>query len=159
MVRRLFDPDPATGRAFRYTGYQSADLAYAITGHSAQSATVQTGIALVTGTENRQWLYPATTRGTDVNLAPRPRTRPVRTHPSQRINCYEIDYGLLENLGIQSDSRRYINAKTILLGDTGVGKSGLGLVLSGQRYQPTDSTHGRQVWTFDAQEAGGVDRR
>jgi len=92
MVRRLLDPDPATGqrrftgRAFRYTGYQTADLAYAVTGHSAQGATVHTGIALVTGTEDRQWLYPAMTRGTDANLAyvfttparpadPRPGTR------------------------------------------------------------------------------------
>ena len=75
MVRRLLDPDRATGqrrftdRAFRYTGYQSADLAYAVTGHSAQGATVHTGIALVTGSEDRQWLYPAMTRGTDANLA------------------------------------------------------------------------------------------
>jgi len=30
---------------------------------------VHTGIALVTGTEDRQWLYPAMTRGTDTNLA------------------------------------------------------------------------------------------
>ena len=94
MVRRLLDSDPATGRrrftgqAFHYTGYQSADLAYAVTGHSAQGATVHTGIALVTGCENRQWLYPAMTRGTDANLAfvftiptrtadPQPGTRPA----------------------------------------------------------------------------------
>jgi conjugative relaxase-like TrwC/TraI family protein len=94
MVRRLLDPDPATGQrrftgqAFRYTAYQSSDLAYAITGHSAQGATVHTGIALVTGTEDRQWLYPAMTRGTDANLAyvsttparpadPQPGTRPA----------------------------------------------------------------------------------
>ena len=75
MVRRRFDPDRATGQrrftsqAFRYTGYQSADLAYAITGHSAQGATVHTGIALVTGYEDRQWLYPAMTRGSDTNVA------------------------------------------------------------------------------------------
>jgi hypothetical protein len=94
LVRRRLDPDRATGqrrfteRAFRYDGYQSADLAYAITGHSAQGATVHTGIALVTGTEDRQWLYPAMTRGTDTNLAfafttparpadPQPGTRPA----------------------------------------------------------------------------------
>jgi conjugative relaxase-like TrwC/TraI family protein len=94
MVRRLLDPDPATGqrrftdRAFRYDGYRTADLAYAVTGHSAQGATVHTGIALVTGSEDRQWLYPAMTRGTDVNLAfvfttparpadPQPGTRPA----------------------------------------------------------------------------------
>ena len=75
MVRRLLEPDRATGqrrftgRAFVYADYGSSDLAYAITGHSAQGATVHTGIALVTGTEDRQWLYPAMTRGTDVNLA------------------------------------------------------------------------------------------
>jgi len=74
-VRRLFEPDRATGQrrftaqAFCYTGYRSSDLAYAITGHSAQGATVHTGIALVTGNEDRQWLYPAMTRGTDANLA------------------------------------------------------------------------------------------
>jgi conjugative relaxase-like TrwC/TraI family protein len=75
MVRRRLDPDRATGQprftsqAFFYTGYQSADLAYAITGHSAQGATVHTGIALVSGNEDRQWLYPAMTRGTDTNVA------------------------------------------------------------------------------------------
>ena len=75
MVRRLLGADQATGerrftdRAFSYDGYQSSDLAYAITGHSAQGATVHTGIALVTGNEDRHWLYPAMTRGTDANLA------------------------------------------------------------------------------------------
>ena len=75
MVRRLLEADPATGqrrfteRAFCYAGYQSSDLAYAITGHSAQGATVHTGIALITGNEDRHWLYPAMTRGTDANLA------------------------------------------------------------------------------------------
>jgi hypothetical protein len=64
MVRRPLDPNPSTGQrrftaqAFRYTGYPSADLAYAITGYSAQGASVHTGIALVTGSEGRQWLYP-----------------------------------------------------------------------------------------------------
>jgi ATP-dependent exoDNAse (exonuclease V) alpha subunit len=94
MVRRLLEPDRTTGqrrftdRAFRYTGYRSCDLAYAITGHSAQGGTVHAGIALVTGSEDRQWLYPAMTRGTDANLAfvftiparpadPRPGTRPA----------------------------------------------------------------------------------
>ena len=92
QVRRALEPDPATGqrrftaRAFGYAGYRSCDLAYAVTGHSAQGGTVHTGIALVTGSEDRQWLYPALTRGTETNLAfvltiparpadPRPRTR------------------------------------------------------------------------------------
>ena len=101
MARRLLDPDPATGqrrftdRAFRYTGYQSADLAYAVTGHAAQGATVHTGIALVTGTEDRQWLYPAMTRGTDTNLAfvfitpPRPADPQPGTRAAPELDRYE----------------------------------------------------------------------
>jgi hypothetical protein len=101
MVRRLLDPDPATGqrrftdRAFRYDGYQSADLAYAVTGHSAQGATVHTGIALVAGGEDRQWLYPAMTRGTDVNLAfvfttpARPADPQPGARPAPELDRYE----------------------------------------------------------------------
>jgi conjugative relaxase-like TrwC/TraI family protein len=101
MVRRMLGPDPATGqrrftdRAFRYDGYQTADLAYAITGHSAQGATVHTSIALVTGTEDRQWLYPAMTRGTDTNLAyvfttpTRPADPQPGTRPAPELGRYE----------------------------------------------------------------------
>jgi WD40 repeat protein len=76
----------------------------------------------------------------------------AKDRESQQIDCYEIDYALLRNVGVRPDSRRYVNAKVVLLGDTGVGKSGLGLVLAGQEYQPTESTHGRRVWTFDTRE-------
>jgi GTPase SAR1 family protein len=76
----------------------------------------------------------------------------AKDNHSRQIVSYTIDYALLDGASARPDSRRYVNAKTVLLGDTGVGKSGLGLVLSGQEYQPTDSTHGRRVWTFDIQE-------
>ncbi len=76
----------------------------------------------------------------------------IKDRDKDRILCYTIDYALLDGVAVRPDSRRYVNAKVVLLGDTGVGKSGLGLVLSGQQYQPTDSTHGRRVWTFDSQE-------
>jgi GTPase SAR1 family protein len=46
----------------------------------------------------------------------------------------------------------YTSAKVVLVGESGVGKSGLGLVLTGQPFTPTESTHGRRVWTFDDQE-------
>jgi len=71
---------------------------------------------------------------------------------SRRIDCYGINYALLGSFSAGPGVRRYGNAKVVLLGDTGVGKSGLGLVLSGQPYKPTDSTHGRNVWMLDAQE-------
>ena len=100
-VRRMLDPDPATGQrrftaqAFRYDGYQSSDLAYATTGHSAQGATVHTGIALVTGSEDRQWLYPTLTRGTDANLAfvfttpPRPADPQPGTRSAPELGRYD----------------------------------------------------------------------
>ncbi len=68
------------------------------------------------------------------------------------IFVWRLDYDLL--LGAQPlvPSVHYANAKVVLVGDTGVGKSGLGLVLSGRPYQPTDSTHGRHVWTFESRE-------
>ena len=46
-----------------------ADLAYAITGHSAQGRTVAEGIALITGTETREWAYVGMSRGRDGNYA------------------------------------------------------------------------------------------
>ncbi len=51
-----------------------------------------------------------------------------------------------------STSTSYTNAKVVLLGDSGVGKSGLGLVLSGSPFTLTESTHARRICNFDKQE-------
>jgi hypothetical protein len=89
QVRRLLEPDFVTGqrrfteRAFTYRGYRACDLAYAVTGHSAQGGTVHTGITLVTGGEDRQWLYAALTRGTDNNQAYVSTTPPQVADPAQ----------------------------------------------------------------------------
>ena len=75
LVRRALDADPRTGqrrwtgRAFRYAGYRDAELGYAVTDHAAQGRTVHTGLAVITGTEDRQHAYVALTRGTDANIA------------------------------------------------------------------------------------------
>ena len=75
VVRRALDADPRTGqrrwtaRAFGYAGYQAAELGYAVTDHAAQGRTVHTGLAVITGTEDRQHAYVALTRGTEANLA------------------------------------------------------------------------------------------
>ncbi len=69
----------------------------------------------------------------------------------QVIHIYELDLAVL--LGQMAEpSAHYVNAKVVLVGDTGVGKSGLSIVLNGQPYKETDSTAGRHVWTFDSQE-------
>src|SRR5262249_14349169 len=57
------------------------------------------------------------------------------------------------------DTVHYINAKVVLLGDTGVGKSGLALALTGQPFVPTDSTHGRRVWMLERKEVSHDDSK
>ena len=101
LVRRALDADPETGqrrwtdRHFLYASYETAELGYAVTDHAAQGRTVHTGLAVITGTEDRQHAYVALTRGTDTNTAyvftlspearrpgarpaPGPRTGPLR---------------------------------------------------------------------------------
>jgi hypothetical protein len=53
----------------RRKALRQADPAYARTVHTAQGGQGTTGLAVVTGNEDRQWLYPALTRGTDANYA------------------------------------------------------------------------------------------
>ncbi|WP_329414730.1 GTP-binding protein [Nocardia vinacea] len=43
---------------------------------------------------------------------------------------------------------QFKNAKIVLVGDSGVGKSGLALTLAGEEFVPTASTHGRNVVTL-----------
>jgi WD40 repeat protein/class 3 adenylate cyclase len=67
------------------------------------------------------------------------------------IHIYELDLAVL--LGqVAEPSAHYVNAKVVLVGDTGVGKTGLSLVLNNQPYKETDSTAGRHVWTFDSRD-------
>jgi len=46
-------------------------------------------------------------------------------------------------------TRRYVNAKVVLVGKSGVGKSGLAHRLIDDRFVKTDSTHGMQIWRLD----------
>ncbi|MCP4222322.1 MAG: hypothetical protein GY773_03140, partial [Actinomycetia bacterium] len=52
----------------------------------------------------------------------------------------------------------YSNAKVALVGDSGVGKTGLGLVLSKQKWRATESTHGRHIWPLTVDKADRVAR-
>ena len=74
-VRRALNADPHTGarrwtdRTFLYQDFSDAELGYAVTDHVAQGRTVHTGLAVITGTEDRQHAYVALSRGTDANYA------------------------------------------------------------------------------------------
>jgi WD40 repeat protein/class 3 adenylate cyclase len=68
------------------------------------------------------------------------------------IHIWNLDFdALLGN--VAEPSTRYVNAKVVLVGDTGVGKSGLSLVLNNQPFEATESTPGRRVWTFNSRDA------
>jgi WD40 repeat protein/class 3 adenylate cyclase len=68
------------------------------------------------------------------------------------IQVWELDLATLLDETPTTPSVHYANAKVVLVGDTGVGKSGLGLVLAGLPFTATDSTHGRHVWVMDSRE-------
>jgi AAA domain/TrwC relaxase len=75
-MRQVVDCDRETGQrryaaeTVAYYDYErNADLAYTVTGHSAQGRTVREAHALITGTETREWAYMALTRATDGNYA------------------------------------------------------------------------------------------
>src|SRR6516165_4850818 len=72
-----------------------------------------------------------------------------------RLSLYELDLDVLLGETQRSPASRtvhYVNAKVVLVGDTGVGKTGLSLVLSGRPFQATESTAGRQVCALGTTE-------
>jgi WD40 repeat protein len=79
------------------------------------------------------------------------------------VRTWDLDVDRIRKSPPVIPSVHYTNAKVVLLGDTGVGKSGLGLVLAGQPFKATDSTHGRHVWTIESQDVllpgGGSEAR
>jgi hypothetical protein len=72
-LRRVLDAAPDGGRvlaeeSFTYADTSRFELGYAVTQHAAQSRTVSTGLAVVSGSETAEGAYVALTRGRDRNL-------------------------------------------------------------------------------------------
>lgn len=60
------------------------------------------------------------------------------------IRIWELDEALL--LGQAQESVHYTTAKLVLVGDSGVGKTGLGWRLAHGEFKEHSSTHGQQFW-------------
>jgi GTPase SAR1 family protein len=75
------------------------------------------------------------------------------------IALWQLHMERLLGVAASPETVHYTNAKVVLVGDSGVGKSGLGLVLSQQPFAKTESTHGRRVWYLDQQEVSLARRR
>ena len=170
---QLWDSD--TGRGIRtlegHTGPVSAVafspservLASKGIGDGIRLWSVQTGACLCVIPDARTWgwapglsFHPRLPLLATVGADAYPRR--VEGDHSRVIRVWKLDDDIL--LGRSADSSsHYVNAKAVLVGDTGVGKTGLSLVLNNQPFAATDSTPGRRVWTFDSREvkvAGNV---
>lgn len=65
------------------------------------------------------------------------------------VRIWDLNIPILLGLAPAKPARYYVNAKVVLVGESGVGKSALGLVLTDQPFVATESTHGRFVREFD----------
>ena len=68
------------------------------------------------------------------------------------IRLWDISTEILFAEAAATRPLQYTNAKVVLVGDSGVGKTGLSLALTEQQFVATESTHGRHVWSLDKEE-------
>lgn len=62
------------------------------------------------------------------------------------IRIWNLDFNHLESIDPVSPSIHYINAKAVLIGNSGVGKTGLGIRIAEKQYKLTESSHGAHFW-------------
>jgi small GTP-binding protein len=68
------------------------------------------------------------------------------------IRIWDLDFDVLLGAGLAARGVSYTNAKVVLVGETGVGKTGLGVRLAEDVWRPTpSSTHGMNVWTLHSE--------
>jgi len=148
---------PATGRLTHVLeGHTSAVkcVAFSPDGHLLASKAIDHTVRLwcVETCEVMAVLHETTTadRIWSASLAFHPTSPVLATLGAEErvVHVWDLDMGVLRGRQSSGASTYYRNAKVVLIGDTGVGKSGLGLVLTGQSFQATESTHGRHVWSF-----------
>src|SRR5205085_1891869 len=64
------------------------------------------------------------------------------------IRIWDLDFNVLLSAPSVASNLSYTNAKVVLVGETGVGKTGLGVRLAEGVWRATESTHGMNVWTL-----------
>jgi small GTP-binding protein len=66
------------------------------------------------------------------------------------VRIWDIDFNALISNEPANESIRYTTAKLVLVGDSGVGKTGLGWRLAHNEFKEHSSTHGQQFWVIPA---------
>jgi len=87
-----------------------------------------------------------------------PRFAVWTNHSGLSVWDYDLDQLLDQRAPVESV--RYMTAKIVLVGDSGVGKTGLGWRLAHDEFREHASTHGQQFWVVDdvrTQRADGTD--
>jgi len=79
-------------------------------------------------------------------------TEPILATLGERdavIRIWRLDYDVLLGGKPATQSVRYTTARVVLVGDSGVGKTGLGWRLKHKQFKEHSSTHGQQFWVID----------
>lgn len=85
----------------------------------------------------------------DSRLAFAPDGKMLCAARENEILIFQVDLDALAGLESSRDLVRYTTAKLVLVGDSGVGKTGLGWRLSHPEFREHSSTHGQQFWVAE----------
>jgi small GTP-binding protein len=138
---------------------------YVLEGHTGEVASVSfmdsgrllasmgaKGTTLIWRTDTWQEVFRVQKIG-DVDLLSNLATHPTGStfaalgKDQKEIHLWDLDLALLRGAST-APAIFYVNAKAVLLGESGVGKSGLGIRIAEKKFRKTKSTHGAQFWHF-----------
>lgn len=76
---------------------------------------------------------------------------------AREVHNYKVYFDVLIERSAEN-TVHYINAKAVLVGESGVGKSGLGIRLAKDLFFPTESTHGATYWHMSVPKKVLIDK-
>ena len=82
-----------------------------------------------------------------MGFSPRAPVLAILGEEDQIVHILDLDIADLFGTSAAAESVRYTTAKLVLVGDSGVGKTGLGWRLAHDEFKEHASTHGQQFWS------------
>jgi WD40 repeat protein/GTPase SAR1 family protein len=145
---------------------QSGDLLFTLEGHTSAVHSVawaQENHLLVSQSDTTIHLWPSASWETveaieDVSTRDTCHTLSFLPHRSQlaaldklstALHIWNINVARVLSVGPVLPPVHYTTARIALVGESGVGKSGLGYRLAENRFQVTESSHGQQFWLLE----------